>query len=114
AGSIVTTATLAPAAAIPSAMAADVVVLPTPPDPAHTHTRLPSSISATFTAPPPGHRRAVAAAAVRGGQRTRREARPGARRRARAAGRAARAGCRRGHAPIARRGAPSGPGPSGS
>ena len=33
AGSIVTTATLAPRAAIPSAIAADVVVLPTPPEP---------------------------------------------------------------------------------
>src|SRR4051794_23082470 len=50
AGSIVTTATLRPRAAIPSAIAADVVVLPTPPDPAQMQTRLPSSISATFTA----------------------------------------------------------------
>ena len=44
AGSIVTTATFAPCAAMPSAIAAEVVVLPTPPDPAHTQIRLPSSI----------------------------------------------------------------------
>src|SRR4051794_32472611 len=50
AGSIVTTATLRPRAAMPSAIAAEVVVLPTPPDPAQMQTRLPSSISATFTA----------------------------------------------------------------
>ena len=48
AGSMVTTATLAPSAAIPSAIAADVVVLPTPPDPPQTHTRLPASRSETL------------------------------------------------------------------
>ena len=40
---------LGPRAAIPSAIAAEVVVLPTPPEPAQTHTRLPSSSSATLT-----------------------------------------------------------------
>ena len=40
AGSIVTTATLAPRAAIPSAIAAEVVVLPTPPEPPHTQIAL--------------------------------------------------------------------------
>jgi hypothetical protein len=45
AGSIVTTATLAPSAAMPSAIAAEVVVLPTPPDPPHTHTRFPANRS---------------------------------------------------------------------
>ncbi len=50
AGSMVTTATLAPSAAIPSAIAADVVVLPTPPEPPHTHTRLPASRSETLIA----------------------------------------------------------------
>ena len=42
AGSIVTTATRGPSAARPIAIAADVVVLPTPPEPAQMTTRLPS------------------------------------------------------------------------
>src|SRR5919108_1365180 len=47
AGSIVSTETFLPRAAIPAAIAAEVVVLPTPPEPAQMHTRLPSSSSAT-------------------------------------------------------------------
>ena len=47
AGSIVTTATFAPSAAAPMPSAAAVVVLPTPPEPAHTTTRLPAISSAT-------------------------------------------------------------------
>ena len=47
AGSIVSTATRLPRAAIPAAIAAEVVVLPTPPEPAQTQMRLPSSRSAT-------------------------------------------------------------------
>src|SRR5918996_2164988 len=47
AGSMVSTATRRPRAAIPAAIAAEVVVFPTPPDPAQMHTRLPSSSSAT-------------------------------------------------------------------
>src|SRR4051795_10339156 len=43
AGSIVTTATFNPCAARPSATAAAVVVLPTPPDPAQMTIRFPSS-----------------------------------------------------------------------
>ncbi len=39
AGSMLTTATLRPRAARPSASAAETVVLPTPPAPTHTHTR---------------------------------------------------------------------------
>ena len=50
AGSIVRTATFLPRAAIPAAIAAELVVLPTPPEPAQMQTRLPSSSSAT-----PGH-----------------------------------------------------------
>src|SRR5918992_4899555 len=47
AGSIVTTATFRPRSAIPIASAAAVVVLPTPPDPAQTTIRLPSSSGST-------------------------------------------------------------------
>src|SRR3954447_6473347 len=47
AGSIVTTATRRPSAAMPIASAADVVVLPTPPDPAQITIRLPSSSGTT-------------------------------------------------------------------
>ena len=43
AGSIVTTATLSPRAAIPTAIAAEVVVLPTPPAPTQMQMRSPSS-----------------------------------------------------------------------
>src|ERR687895_444976 len=43
AGSIVSTATFLPRAAMPSAMAADVVVFPTPPEPAQMQTSLRSS-----------------------------------------------------------------------
>ena len=50
AGSMVTTATLAPSAAMPMAIAADVVVLPTPPEPPQMQMRLPSRSSGTFTA----------------------------------------------------------------
>ncbi len=42
AGSMVTTATFSPRSAMPMAMAAAVVVLPTPPEPAHTTIRRPS------------------------------------------------------------------------
>ena len=52
AGSMVTTATFAPSAAAPMPSAADVVVLPTPPEPAHTTTRLPAISSATEVAQP--------------------------------------------------------------
>ena len=45
AGSIVSTATFLPRAAIPAAIAAELVVLPTPPEPAQMQTRLPSSSS---------------------------------------------------------------------
>ena len=45
------TATLRPRAAIPSAIAAAVVVLPTPPEPAQIAIRLSSSSRATLTAP---------------------------------------------------------------
>src|SRR5215207_9257397 len=47
AGSMVTTATFIPRAAIPVASAADVVVLPTPPEPAQMTMRLPSSSGTT-------------------------------------------------------------------
>ena len=47
AGSMVTTATFAPSAAAPIASAAAVVVLPTPPEPAHTTMRRPARSSAT-------------------------------------------------------------------
>src|ERR671914_666567 len=47
AGSIVTTATLSPRSAIPIASAAAVVVLPTPPEPAHTTILRPSTSGAT-------------------------------------------------------------------
>src|SRR4051794_15187927 len=47
AGSIVTTATRRPSAAMPIASAAEVVVLPTPPDPAQITIRLPSSSGTT-------------------------------------------------------------------
>src|SRR5215213_1431110 len=47
AGSIVTTATRRPSAAIPMASAAEVVVLPTPPEPAQMTIRLPSSSGTT-------------------------------------------------------------------
>ena len=46
AGSIVSTATFLPRAAMPRAMAAEVVVLPTPPEPAQMQTSLRSSQSA--------------------------------------------------------------------
>ena len=55
AGSIVSTATFFPRAAIPQAMAAEVVVFPTPPDPAQMQTRLPLRIVSTLAirrAPP--------------------------------------------------------------
>ena len=52
AGSIVSTATFLPRAAMPSAMAAEVVVLPTPPEPAQMQTSLRSSqVSITARAP---------------------------------------------------------------
>src|SRR5437764_276584 len=70
AGSIVTTATFAPRAAIPSATAAEVVVLPTPPEPAHTQTRLPSSISTTLTAGAPARRPGPRPPRGRRGRRT--------------------------------------------
>ena len=54
AGSIVTTATLRPRAAIPSAIAAEAVVLPTPPEPAQMQTCLRSSQSSITAAPPAG------------------------------------------------------------
>ena len=47
AGSIVTTATRSPSAAMPIASAAEVVVLPTPPEPAQMTIRLPSSSGTT-------------------------------------------------------------------
>ena len=47
AGSIVSTATFFPRAAIPTAIAAELVVFPTPPEPAQMQTRLPWSSSAT-------------------------------------------------------------------
>src|ERR687893_640981 len=47
AGSIVSTATFLPRAAMPAAIAAEVVVLPTPPEPAQMHTRLSARRSAT-------------------------------------------------------------------
>src|SRR5215218_9729881 len=47
AGSMVTTATRRPCAAMPMASAAEVVVLPTPPDPAQMTIRLPSSSGTT-------------------------------------------------------------------
>lgn len=46
---MVTTATFAHSAAIPRATAAETVVLPTPPDPPHTHTRFPASSRVTLT-----------------------------------------------------------------
>src|SRR5919197_2763688 len=49
AGSIVSTATFFPRLAMPSATAAEVVVLPTPPDPAQMQISLPSRRSPTFT-----------------------------------------------------------------
>ena len=57
AGSMVSTATFLPRAAIPAAIAAEVVVLPTPPEPAQMQTRLPSSSSRDA-----GHQRASSAA----------------------------------------------------
>src|SRR4051794_17981308 len=48
AGSIVNTATFLPRAAIPAAIAAELVVFPTPPEPAQMQTRFPSSIWATL------------------------------------------------------------------
>src|SRR4051794_34183448 len=57
AGSIVSTATFSPRAAMPIAIAAEVVVLPTPPAPAQITMRLPSSRSATLTACAPARRR---------------------------------------------------------
>ncbi len=60
AGSIVSTATRFPRAAIPAAIAAEVVVFPTPPEPAQTQIRLPSSRSATPAIRPPPGRRAPA------------------------------------------------------
>ena len=50
AGSIVSTQTFSPCAAMPIAIAADVVVLPTPPEPAQMQISLPSSRSPTFAA----------------------------------------------------------------
>jgi hypothetical protein len=47
AGSIVSTATFFPREAIPAAIAAEIVVLPTPPEPAQMHTSLPRSVWAT-------------------------------------------------------------------
>ena len=47
AGSIVTTATFMPCSAMPIASAAAVVVLPTPPDPAHTTILRPFNTGAT-------------------------------------------------------------------
>src|SRR5918995_4796540 len=47
AGSIVSTATFFPRAAIPAAIAAEIVVLPTPPEPAQMHTSLPRRSSET-------------------------------------------------------------------
>src|SRR3954470_22687392 len=47
AGSMVTTATFIPRSAMPSASAAEVVVLPTPPDPAQMTMRLPSRSGTT-------------------------------------------------------------------
>src|SRR5437763_3764155 len=52
AGSMVTTATFAPSAAMPNATAADTVVLPTPPEPPQTQTRLPASKRETLTGSP--------------------------------------------------------------
>src|SRR5436309_1923135 len=51
---------------MPSAIAAEVLVLPTPPDPAHTQIRLPASISATLTAAAPVRRPAPRSARPRG------------------------------------------------
>jgi hypothetical protein len=56
AGSMVTTGHALPARASPIASAADVVVLPTPPEPATMQTDLPSSRSATLTGQLPGER----------------------------------------------------------
>ena len=53
AGSIVSTATFSPRAAMPIAIAAEVVVLPTPPEPAQMQISLPSSSRAMLTARPP-------------------------------------------------------------
>src|SRR3954469_17788789 len=58
AGSMVSTATFLPCAAMPSATEAETVVLPTPPEPAHTHTSLRLSIPSTLT------RRRVCASAL--------------------------------------------------
>jgi hypothetical protein len=49
AGSIVRTQTFFPSAAIPAAIAAEVVVLPTPPEPAQMQIDLPSRIRSTET-----------------------------------------------------------------
>src|ERR671931_2694852 len=55
AGSIVRTATFLPRAAIPAAIAAELVVFPTPPEPAQMQTRLRSSSSATPAISPSVH-----------------------------------------------------------
>ena len=59
AGSMVTTATRAPSAARPMASAADVVVLPTPPEPAQTTMRLPARRALTATRSSSRARRAM-------------------------------------------------------
>src|SRR5918995_920707 len=56
AGSMVTTATFRPRSAIPMAIAAAVVVLPTPPEPAQTTIRRPSSSSSMSGSPYPDRR----------------------------------------------------------
>ena len=60
AGSIVSTATFFPRAAMPSAIAAEAVVLPTPPEPAQMQTCLRSSQSSITASPPAGRRAAPA------------------------------------------------------
>ena len=97
AGSIVSTQTFRPRAAIPVAIAAEVVVLPTPPEPAQMQISLPSRISPTRGISPASSR---AAAPPRGRARARRgraasspAPRPGA-----AGGRAGRAASGRGRA----------------
>ena len=95
AGSIVSTATFLPRAAIPAAIAAEVVVLPTPPEPAQMQTRLPSSSSATR-----GHQATSRSASALDLPRPRARARTGtaasspAPRQSPPGGRAARAGTR--------------------
>ena len=92
AGSMVTTATRAPSAARPIASAAEVVVLPTPPEPAQMTTRLPARRALTARAPA-SRARARAAASSRRRRRTA-ASRPGRarrRRRRRSCARCARA-----------------------